>query len=305
GVIVIDEQHRFGVRQRLNLKNKAERPEMLSMTATPIPRTLALSLHGDMDVSVIDELPPGRTPIVTSVLRGKKGRRQVEQLVRAQIASGRQVYYVFPLIEDSESLSAKAATQEFELLDKEIFPEFRVGLLHGKLGNDEKDAVMQQFKSGQLQILVSTTVVEVGVDVPNATVMIIENAERFGLSQLHQLRGRVGRGGHQSYCVLLSDSATQETLDRLSIMERSTNGFEIAEQDLAIRGPGDFLGTRQSGLPEFLLADLVTDYDILAEARQAAQAIVADEDWRQTYPELSGLMTHSAFQTPLDFMTAG
>lgn len=286
GVVVVDEQHRFGVRQRLLLKNKGENPEMLTMTATPIPRTLAMTLHGDLDVSVLDELPPGRTPIRTALFRGKAQREQAYQLIRQEVCKGRQAYIVFPLIEESENLAAKAATVEFERLAQEVFPTLRVGLLHGKLHPDEKEAIMQAFASGQLDVLVSTTVIEVGVDVPNATVMLVESAERFGLAQLHQLRGRVGRGKHQSYCLLLTDSRTPETLDRLNILVECSNGFEIAEKDLEIRGPGEFLGTRQSGLPDLVLADLIQDRSILEMAREAAFALVAQNADLTLYPEL-------------------
>lgn len=286
GAIVVDEQHRFGVRQRVRLKSKGENPEMLTMTATPIPRTLAMTLHGDLDVSVLDELPPGRTPIQTALFKGKAQRVQAVQLIKTEVAKGRQVYVVFPLIEESETVSAKAATVEFDRLANEVFPTLKIGLLHGKMPSEEKDAVMQAFKARQLDILVSTTVIEVGVDVPNATVMLIENADRFGLAQLHQLRGRVGRGAHQSYCLLLTDSRTEETLQRLNILVDSTNGFEIAERDLELRGPGEFLGTKQSGLPDLVLADLIQDRGILELAREAAFKLVDDPDFLTHYPEL-------------------
>ncbi len=285
GAVVVDEQHRFGVRQRILLKNKGENPEMLTMTATPIPRTLAMTMHGDLDVSLLDELPPGRTPIRTGLYRGKSQREQALQLIRQEIEKGRQAYVVFPLIEESESLSAKAATVEFENLQK-IFPSLRIGLLHGKLHPDEKDAMMHAFASQQLDILVSTTVIEVGVDVPNATVMLIENADRFGLAQLHQLRGRVGRGKHQSYCLLLTDSRTDETLKRLNILVESPTGFEISERDLELRGPGEFLGTRQSGLPDLVLADLIQDQGILEMAREAAFRLIDEQADLTQYPEL-------------------
>lgn len=264
GAIVVDEQHRFGVKQRNILKRKSQNPQMLTMTATPIPRTLALTVHGDLDLTVINELPKGRKPIKT-ILTGS--HRQVWDLIKQEVESGRQAYIVYPLIDESETLSAKAATIEAEKLQQEIFPQFKIGLLHGKLKNDEKEEVMKDFKDGKYDILVSTTVVEVGVDVPNATVMVIENAERFGLSQLHQLRGRVGRSSLQSYCVLITSSRSQETRERLGIMTETNDGFVIAEKDLQLRGPGEFLGTRQSGLPDLIISDIVRDAKILEIAR--------------------------------------
>lgn len=267
GAIVVDEQHRFGVKQRNVLKKKSQNPQILTMTATPIPRTLALTVHGDLDLTVITELPKGRLPIKTSLTSSHRG---VWELVRRELNYGRQAYVVYPLIDESETLSAKAATIEAEKLQKEIFPDFKVGLLHGKLKNDEKEQVMADFKNKKYDILVSTTVVEVGVDVPNATVMVIENAERFGLSQLHQLRGRVGRSSLQSYCVLVSSSRSQETRERLNIMTQTNDGFVIAEKDLQLRGPGEFLGTRQSGLPDLIISDIVRDAKILELARNEA-----------------------------------
>ena len=267
GAIVVDEQHRFGVKQRNILKRKSQNPQMLTMTATPIPRTLALTVHGDLDLTVINELPKGRKPIKT-ILTGS--HRQVWDLIKQEVESGRQAYIVYPLIDESETLSAKAATIEAEKLQQEIFPQFKIGLLHGKLKNDEKEEVMKDFKDGKYDILVSTTVVEVGVDVPNATVMVIENAERFGLSQLHQLRGRVGRSSLQSYCVLITSSRSQETRERLGIMTETNDGFVIAEKDLQLRGPGEFLGTRQSGLPDLIISDIVRDAKILEIARSEA-----------------------------------
>ncbi len=289
GVVVVDEQHRFGVRQRTLLKDKGNHPEMLTMTATPIPRTLAMTMHGDLDVSLLDELPPGRTPIKT-VLFTHTQIAQAYQLMKAEIAKGRQAYVVFPLIEESETLSAKAATSEAERLQKEVFPGLRVGLLHGKMRPEEKDAVMSRFAAGDLDILVSTTVVEVGVDVPNATVMVIENADRFGLSQLHQLRGRVGRGRHQSYCVLVSDSRAEATMTRLGILTESEDGFYISEKDLEIRGPGEFLGTRQSGLPDFVLADLIEDKEVLERAREAAFTVADHPEYLTSHPELHAMV---------------
>lgn len=267
GAIVVDEQHRFGVKQRNILKKKSQNPQMLTMTATPIPRTLAMTVHGDLDLTIIDELPKGRKPIITTLT---SSHRQVHELIKREVEAGRQAYVVYPLIEESETLSAKAATIEAEKLQQEIFPQFKVGLLHGKLKNDVKEQVMDDFKNKKYDILVSTTVVEVGVDVPNATVMIIENAERFGLSQLHQLRGRVGRNELQSFCILVSGTRSQETRERLNIMTQTNDGFVIAEKDLQLRGPGEFLGTRQSGLPDLIISDIVRDAKILEMARMEA-----------------------------------
>jgi ATP-dependent DNA helicase RecG len=274
GLAVVDEQHRFGVVQRAVLRGKGESPDVLVMTATPIPRTLALTLYGDLDVSVLDEMPPGRQRIVTGV-RDEKGRGRVYAFLREQMQAGRQVYVVYPLVEESEALDLRAATDMASRLQSEVFPEFRVGLLHGRMSFGEKDAVMSEFRSGAIQLLVSTTVIEVGIDVPNATVMLVEHAERFGLSQLHQLRGRVGRGSEKSYCILMSQAASEEARRRLAAMEETSDGFRIAEADLGIRGPGDFIGTRQSGLPSFRVADLVRDAAVLEEARKEAFALVA------------------------------
>lgn len=267
GAIVIDEQHRFGVKQRLALRKKSQNPQILTMTATPIPRTLAITMNGDLDLTIIDELPAGRKPILTSIINSRK---QIANLIKKEVTAGRQAYIVYPLIDESETLSAKAATKEREIWQNEIFPEFKIGLLHGKLKNDEKEEVMTKFKNREYDILVSTTVVEVGVDVPNATVIVIENAERFGLSQLHQLRGRVGRSDLQSYCILSSSTKSQETRARLDIMTQTNDGFVIAENDLQIRGPGEFLGTRQSGLPDMIIGDIVNDSKILELARNEA-----------------------------------
>jgi ATP-dependent DNA helicase RecG len=281
GLIIIDEQHRFGVKQRARLKAKSLSPELLTMTATPIPRTLALTIHGDLDVSEIDEMPPGRKPIKTELKTGSLGRKEVWNRVQEQILFGRQVYVVFPLIEESETLAAKAATQEFERLKEEVFPHLkdRIALMHGKLKPQEKEEVMDEFRKHNFDILVSTTVIEVGVDVPNATVMVIENADRFGLAQLHQLRGRVGRGSEQSFCYLIADSRSPSTMERLGVLTETNDGFIVAQKDLEIRGPGEFLGYRQSGLPDLLLADLVKDTKTLEDARNAAlQLIKTDPD---------------------------
>lgn len=277
GAIVIDEQHRFGVKQRSALMTKGKNPQVLTMTATPIPRTLALSTQGDLDFSVIDEMPKNRKPIKTYLIKPTQ-RKQAYKLISSEIANGHQCYIVYPLIDESETLSAKAATKEAERLKAEVFPDLEIGLLHGKLSNAEKDEVMEKFKNKEYDILVSTTVVEVGVDVPNSTVMMIENAERFGLSQLHQLRGRVGRSDLQSYCLLVPANSNQTTMDRLQIMEQTNNGFIISEKDLELRGPGEFLGTRQSGMVNFALADLIKDTKILESARKEAFDLVSKLD---------------------------
>jgi ATP-dependent DNA helicase RecG len=285
GLVVIDEQHRFGVKQRAILQQKGESPHVLTMTATPIPRTLALTIHGDLDVSQIDELPPGRKPIQTTVLAGKE-RHQAYDLIMREIASGRQCYVVLPLIEESEKLDARSAIEEQEKLQTKVFPDFKVGLLHGRMTSAEKDDAITKFRDNETQILVSTTVVEVGVDVPNATVMLIENAERFGLSQLHQLRGRVGRGSDKSYCLLMLGGKTQESLQRMKVLEQSQDGFFIAEMDLRLRGPGQVLGTRQAGLPDFALASLVEDQEVLELAREAAQKVIDKDDSLNSWPEM-------------------
>ncbi len=268
---VVDEQHRFGVMQRLSLNEKGISPHMLAMSATPIPRTLALTLYGDMDISLIDELPPGRKPIKTKWL-GPKQRQSGYNFIRKQIGEGRQAYIICPLVEESEISEAKAATAEYERLSRDIFPNLRLGLLHGRMSGKVKDEVMQQFRAGEIDILVSTSVVEVGVDVPNATVMMVEGAERFGLAQLHQFRGRVWRSSYQAYCMLLSDRPTEEGRERLLIMEQTHNGFLLAEKDLEMRGPGEFFGTRQSGLPDLKMARL-TDVKLLEIARREAERL--------------------------------
>lgn len=271
GLAVIDEQHRFGVLQRSQLMKLGNDPDILAMTATPIPRSLAMTVYGDLDVSIIDELPPGRTPVKTVVV-GEDKRSGVYKGIDREISKGRQVYVVYPLIEESEKLDLKAATKMFEELRDDIFPLRRVGLMHGKLKPDEKEKIMDQFASGNMDILVSTTVIEVGVDVPNASVMIIEHAERFGLSQLHQLRGRIGRGSEESFCVLLTgDKKTAVARERLGIMEETSDGFKIAEKDLELRGEGEILGTRQSGIQLFKIANIVRDVDILEKAKNEAE----------------------------------
>ena len=272
---VVDEQHRFGVLQRASLRGKGEHPHVLVMTATPIPRTLALTLYGDLDVSVLDQLPPGRTPIVTR-WRGESVRPKIYDHIRDELRTGRQAYVVCPLVEETEASDLKAATEMAERLQAGPFQTFRVGLIHGRLAFDAKDAVMRAFKAGEIDVLVATTVIEVGIDVPNASVMLVEHAERFGLAQLHQLRGRVGRGAAKSYCILLtSEPMSDEARRRLDAMANTQDGFRLAEVDLEIRGPGEFFGTRQSGLPEFRTAGLVTHARLLEEARQEGAQLVA------------------------------
>jgi len=290
GLAVIDEQHRFGVQQRARLLAKGDSPHVLTMTATPIPRTLALTLHGDLDVSQIDELPPGRQAIQTTVLTGRQ-RPEAYDLIRREIAQGRQAYIVFPAIEESEKLDVKAAVAERDRLQATIFPECEVGLLHGRMKSEEKEAAIARFRANETPIIVSTTVIEVGVDVPNATVMAIENAERFGLSQLHQLRGRVGRGQHKSYCLLLSSNTSPDARQRLNVLEQSQDGFFIAEMDLRLRGPGEVLGKRQSGLADFALASLADDQEVLNLAREAAEKLILADASLQSLPSLRAELT--------------
>lgn len=277
GIVITDEQHRFGVRQRGRLSNKGDSPDILVMTATPIPRTLALILYGDLDISIIDELPPGRQPIETIAIEHKRRNEAYENLVRSEVQKGRQVYVVCPLVEESEKIEATAASELVEELKREFFSDLRVGLLHGKMRPTEKDAIMDDFKNKKLDILVSTTVIEVGVNVPNATLMIIENAERFGLAQLHQLRGRVGRGNHKSYCILIYNSKTEVCKERMAIMEETTDGFKISQKDLEIRGPGEFFGTRQHGLPELKVANIFKHIKILKQAQLEARYIIGQD----------------------------
>lgn len=278
GLVITDEQHRFGVMQRSKLSLKGANPDILVMTATPIPRTLALILYGDLDISIIDELPPGRQPIETIAIEKSKRDRAYNNLVRREVESGRQVYIVCPLVEESEAIEAKSAVELVEELRAEYFHDLRLGLLHGKMKSSEKDEVMRLFKDKEIDILVSTTVIEVGVNVPNATLMIIENAERFGLAQLHQLRGRVGRSSHKSYCVLIYDSKTDVCRQRMAIMEETNDGFKISEKDLEIRGPGEFFGTRQHGLPELKVANLFKHIKILKLAQQEARYILGEDN---------------------------
>jgi ATP-dependent DNA helicase RecG len=298
GLAIIDEQHRFGVVQRATLRSKGLMPDVLVMTATPIPRTLALTVYGDLDVSVIRDMPPGRRAIQTTV-KPESRREDIYEMVRKQLDEGRQAYVVYPLIEESEKIDLKAATEMADTLAQDVFPEFRVALLHGKMKQDAKDRVMRAFAGGEIHVLVSTTVIEVGIDVSNATVMLIEHAERFGLSQLHQLRGRVGRGAHQSHCVLLYQyPISKQGKARLQALADTTNGFEIAERDLELRGPGDFFGTRQSGLPTLRTGDLLRDHSLMEQARDEAarfldqQALTAPlvEHMKAAWPSRFGLM---------------
>jgi ATP-dependent DNA helicase RecG len=286
GLAIIDEQHRFGVMQRSSLTSKGYEPDVLVMTATPIPRTLALTVYGDLDVSVIDEMPKGRSPVITRLYFENK-RREAYQFIDCEIKKGRQVYVIYPLVEETEKSDLKAATEMAAHMQKDVFPAWKVGLLHGRMKADGKESVMESFKSGGIQILVSTTVVEVGVDVPNATIMVIEHPERFGLAQLHQLRGRVGRGTHQSYCILMGPRMfTEEARERLNAFVRTNDGFRIAEEDLRMRGPGEFFGTRQSGLPDLRAANIIRDADLLEPARNEAMQFVEQDPKLERYPQL-------------------
>ena len=289
GLVVVDEQHRFGVHQRDRLLNKGLQPHLLTMTATPIPRTLALSVHGDLDVSQIDELPPGRTPIKTAMLSAGQ-REKAYALIRDEVSKGQRAYVVLPLVEESEKLELRSAVEVHAELVSEVFPDLQVGLLHGRLSSVEKQEVLASFSSGACQVLVSTTVVEVGVDVPEASVMMIDHAERFGLAQLHQLRGRVGRGAAASHCLLINGSSNPLARQRLDVLVRSTDGFEIAEMDLRLRGPGQVLGTRQSGLPDLALASLADDAAVLEDARTAAQDLLRDDPNLERCPQLRALL---------------
>ena len=276
GLVVTDEQHRFGVRQRATITSKGENPDVLVMTATPIPRTLALILYGDLDISIIDELPPNRKKIDTfAVTRGMEQR--VNNFIRKQIEEGRQAYIVCPLVEENEEINAKAVLEITEKYKNEIFPEYRVEYLHGKMRPKEKDAIMQEFKDGKIKILISTTVIEVGVNVPNASIMVIENAERFGLAQLHQLRGRVGRGEYQSYCILKYQGSSDIIRQRMKIMQDTNDGFIISEKDLELRGSGEFFGTRQHGIPEFKIANLFEDMPMLKMVQSLALKIEGED----------------------------
>ncbi len=282
-LVVVDEQHKFGVAQRAALRAKGHEPDVLVMTATPIPRTLALTLYGDLDVSVLDELPPGRQPVRT-YHRFPEQRDRVYEFVRREVRAGRQAYVVCPLVEESEKLDASAAVALYEQMRTQVLPDLRVGLLHGRMPVAEKDAVMEAFRRGELQVLVATPVIEVGVDVPNATVMVVEDADRFGLAQLHQLRGRVGRSAHRSYCILISALPTEEARRRIQALVETHDGFRIAQVDLELRGPGEFFGTRQHGLPDFRVADPIGDVALLEQAREAAEWIL-HQDPQLTRPE--------------------
>ena len=280
GLVVIDEQHKFGVIQRSRLIKQGALPDVLVMTATPIPRTLTMTIYGDLDVSILDERPAGRGKMVTALRTGAK-QAEVTKFVKDQLAAGRQAYLVYPLVEESETLKAESATEAFEKWRKRL-PGYEVGMVHGKLDAEEKEQVMRRFRDGGIHALVATSVVEVGVDVPNANLMLIHHAERFGLAQLHQLRGRIGRGEHKSYCVLLTDGKSAEAMEKLGVMERTSDGFVIAEEDLRIRGPGDVLGTMQSGLGDLKFADFLADTVLLREARALADRVIAED------PTLSG-----------------
>lgn len=295
GLVVTDEQHRFGVDQRAALSAKGENPHLLVMSATPIPRTLALIIYGDLDVSVIDELPPGRQKIDTFAVTSAYHQR-VWEFIRRQVAEGRQAYVICSMVEENDAIpdERKAVTEYAKMLQEQVFPELKVGYVHGRMKAKEKETVMAAFAAGEVHILVSTTVVEVGVDVPNATVMVVEDADRFGLSQLHQLRGRVGRGQHKSYCILISDNRNEETRQRLQVMTKTTDGFKIAEEDLRLRGPGDFFGQRQHGLPALKVADLSCDMALLQEARAAAETLMEQDPALQDHP-LTALRVEQLF----------
>jgi ATP-dependent DNA helicase RecG len=292
GLVVIDEQHKFGVVQRAALIRHGTLPDVLVMTATPIPRTLTMTIYGDLDVSLLDEKPTGRGKIITA-LRTKPKQKDITDFVKAQLAEGRQAYLVYPLVEESDSIKAESATEAFAAWQKRLGAE-NVGLIHGKLRPEEKDAVMDDFRSGKTQALVATSVIEVGVDVPNANLMILHHAERFGLAQLHQLRGRIGRGEHKSYCILLTDSKLPEALEKLAVLEKTNDGFEIAEADLELRGPGDVLGTAQSGLTDLRFADFITDTQLIREARALAdQVFHEDPDLSKQHQNLRPLITET------------
>ena len=300
GLVVTDEQHRFGVGQRSALAAKGRHPHLLVMSATPIPRTLALIIYGDLDVSVIDELPPGRQKIDTFAVTSAYHRR-VWEFLRREVSSGRQAYVICSMVEENDTIpdERKAVTEYAKMLQEQVFPELKVGYVHGRMKAKEKEAVMAAFAAGTVQILVSTTVVEVGVDVPNATVMVVEDADRFGLSQLHQLRGRVGRGKEKSYCILISDNRNEETRQRLKVMTKTADGFQIAEEDLRLRGPGDFFGHRQHGLPALKVADLTCDVALLQEAREAAETLMEEDPALKQYP-LTALRVAQMFEAKGD-----
>ena len=277
GLVVTDEQHRFGVKQRTTIAQKGENPDVLVMSATPIPRTLALILYGDLDISVIDELPPNRKKIETFAVT-KALEDRVNNFVRKQVDEGRQAYIVCPLVEESEENDLQSVISLYEKCKTEVFPNYRIEYIHGKMKQKEKDDIMERFKNGEIDILISTTVIEVGVDVPNSSIMVIEDAQRFGLAQLHQLRGRVGRGEYQSYCILKYEGKSKNTRERMKIMTQTNDGFVISQKDLELRGSGDFFGTNQHGIPDFKIANLFTDIDILKLAQEAAIKIVNDDE---------------------------
>jgi len=276
GLVIVDEQHRFGVKQRGKLTDKGLNPHFLAMTATPIPRTLSITFHGDMDLSIIDELPKNRKPVVSKVI--EEGRLEsVYAFMKDEVGKGRQCMVIYPLVEESEKSDLIAAVDAHQKLDQFIFPKINVGLIHGRMKTEEKDEIMAKFAKNEINILVSTTVIEVGVDIPNATVMLIEHAERFGLTQLHQLRGRVGRGAEKSYCIMVRRKFTETSKTRLAIMERTNDGFVIADEDLKLRGPGEFFGIRQSGFLQFRIANLLTDGPIIRSAREAAFSVAKSD----------------------------
>ncbi|SEF67538.1 ATP-dependent DNA helicase RecG [Caloramator fervidus] len=286
-LVITDEQHRFGVRQRAALVNKGYNPHVLVMTATPIPRTLALFMYGDMDISIIDQLPPGRQKVETYFVRPNM-REKVYEFVKKELDKGRQAYVICPLVEESEKLEAESVVEMAESLKNDLLKDYSIGILHGKMSSNEKDEIMRKFKQNEIKVLVSTTVVEVGVNVPNATIIVIENAERFGLAQLHQLRGRVGRGNFKSYCILIADAKTDEALERMKIMTKTNNGFEIAEKDLMIRGTGEFFGTKQHGLPELKIANIFKDIDILKVTRDLAKELIEKNSlYQEEYNKLN------------------
>ena len=306
GLAIIDEQHRFGVIQRGLLRKKGEHPDVLVMTATPIPRTLAMTVYGDLDVSIIDEMPAGRVPVETKLFP-ESARERVYRTIEGEVKKGRQGFIVYPLVEESEKMDLKDATRMAEHFQKEIFPQFRIGLLHGRMRSEEKEAVMLAFKEGEIQILVATTVIEVGIDIPNASIMVVEHAERFGLSQLHQLRGRIGRGRYPSKCILLAQyRSSEEARKRLRAMERTADGFQIAEEDLALRGPGEIFGVRQSGFPDFRVGHFIRDIPILVEARKEAfQLIQEDPDLVHPSHQTLKKVLHKRWKGRLELGTIG
>jgi ATP-dependent DNA helicase RecG len=302
GLVITDEQHRFGVRQRAILSAKGNNPDMMVMTATPIPRTLSLIVYGDLDVSIINEMPPGRKKVETYFVDSAKKERLMN-FVKKELDAGRQAYFVCPLVEESEKLELNSAVEYSEEIKEEYFKNYRVGLLHGKMKADEKNAVMESFREKETQILVSTTVIEVGVNIPNATIMVIEDADRFGMAQLHQLRGRVGRGEYQSYCILISDTKSEAAQERLKYMTKTENGFEVAEKDLEFRGSGEILGQRQHGLPGFKLADIFRDFELLKLSKNAVEFIHENDKFSNDEYKRMKAILDSRFQRILDEIT--